>query len=151
MVWEVQYGIGIRRFSIFFIAFIREINDNEDQLIDIQNELKAKYDELYKKTEELDRLIYSISHDIKAPLSSIEGLVYIAKLENTQPGLDKYFSRMDSSTKRLKAFLENVINYYKNAKFEIKTEEIDFDEEVKYILENLTYMPNFSKIKFLFT
>lgn len=135
--------------SIYFlIAFVKEISENEDKLIEAQTKLLDQNDELQKKNDELDRLIYSISHDIKAPLSSIEGLVYITKLDNIQPELNDYFDRMLVSSKRLKDFLENVINFYKNAKFEPKKEIIDFGHEVDQILQNLKFMPNFSEIEF---
>ncbi|MFN0047836.1 MAG: sensor histidine kinase [Cytophagales bacterium] len=133
----------------FFIGFIKEISENEEKLLQSTRQLEDQNDELLKKNEELDRLIYSISHDIKAPLSSIEGLVCVTKLENNQPTLNEYFDRMISSTKRLKNFLENVIDFYKNTKFELIPEKIDFDHEIDLILQNLKYAPNFKDIDFM--
>lgn len=132
----------------FLIAFINEISENEDKLEEAKLLLQNQNEELKKKNQELDRLIYSISHDIKAPLSSIEGLVYVTKIENTQPKLEEYFQRMLSSTKRLKVFLENVIDFYKNTKFELMPEEIDLENEINLILQNLKYAPNFNEIEF---
>lgn len=134
--------------SIYFLmAFVKEISDNERNFFMIQETFKAKNDELTKRNDELDRLIYSISHDIKSPLASITGLIYIAKLENNQPVLDEYFDRLDLSIKKLKVFLDNIINYYKNTKFEIQSEKIYFEDEIKNLLENFTYHPNFKEIK----
>lgn len=132
----------------FLIAFVNEIAENEDNLHKVKEQLKEQNEELQKKNEELDRLIYSISHDIKAPLASLSGLTYIAKLESTQPELHVYFDRMDTSIKRLRNFLDNVINYYKNSKFNLKPELMDFDLEVQGILESLSFAPNFHQIVF---
>lgn len=38
-------------------------------------ELKLKNEELYKKNTDLDTFVYTASHDLKAPISNIEGLV----------------------------------------------------------------------------
>lgn len=134
--------------SIYFLlAFVKEISENERNFLMIQETFKAKNDELTKRNDELDRLIYSISHDIKSPLASITGLIYIAKLENNQPVLNEYFDRLDLSVKKLKVFLDNIINYYKNTKFEIQSEKIYFEDEIKNLLENFTYHPNFKDIK----
>ncbi len=136
--------------SIYFLlAFISEISMYEDSLLEAKILAENQNEDLQKKNDELDRLIYSISHDIKAPLSSIEGLVYITKLESTQPILNEYFDLMLTSTKRLKGFLENVLDFYKNSKFEPKAEEIDFDFEIKQILQNLKYTSKFREIEFL--
>ena len=39
-----------------------------------ENELKAKESDLKKTNEELDRFIYSTSHDLRSPLSSVKRL-----------------------------------------------------------------------------
>ncbi|TAG53770.1 MAG: sensor histidine kinase [Cytophagales bacterium] len=131
----------------FFILFIKEISDNEQHLLNSQNKFKIQNIELTKRNEELDRLIYSISHDIKSPLASITGLNFILKNENKQPQLDLYFDKLDNSIKKLKTFLENIILHYKNTKFEIQSDEIFFSDEIKNILENFGYHTNFNQIK----
>ena len=48
----------------------------------VEKSLREKSDELSKANEELDRFVYSASHDMRAPLTSIQGLVDLALIEN---------------------------------------------------------------------
>jgi light-regulated signal transduction histidine kinase (bacteriophytochrome) len=38
---------------------------------------------LIKANKELDKFVYSASHDLRAPISSLQGLIEVMKLETT--------------------------------------------------------------------
>lgn len=133
--------------SIYFlVVFVNEITNREQSLIITKHKLEEQNEALKQKNNELDRLIYSISHDIKSPLASIEGLVNLAALENQQQALIPYLTRIETSVERLKKFLHEVIEYFKANRFELVPAEIDFAQEIKYILESLENLPNYKEI-----
>ena len=43
--------------------------------------VKARTNSLEKSNQEMDRFVYSISHDIRSPLSSVQGLINIMKID----------------------------------------------------------------------
>lgn len=64
--------------------------------------------ELKSVNEELETFIYRVSHDIRGPLASMQGLVNLAKMENfTSPASD-FFSRIGQMTERLDGVIHNL-------------------------------------------
>ena len=108
--------------------------------------LMSKNDDLQKINSELDRFVYSASHDLRAPLTSIMGLVNIAENENPPPTLAKYLQMIKKSILKLDLFVQDIINYSKNSRLEIAREAIDFDELVQESLENLQFLKGSDKI-----
>lgn len=68
----------------------------EDQTIGIFGvyvditERKKVEEELKTRNSELDNFVYKVSHDLRAPLSSILGLVNLARLPNNTDNLADY-------------------------------------------------------------
>jgi len=100
--------------------------DNAFQFYFINNQLKLKNEELKKTNEELNRFAYSASHDLKAPVKSMQGLLNLAKIEGIKN--DKLLQLFDDSIKRLDYFINNIIDYYKNTRSEKTLNEINFNE-----------------------
>ncbi|OJJ23202.1 hypothetical protein BKI52_02270 [marine bacterium AO1-C] len=109
--------------------------------------LMSKNDDLQKINSELDRFVYSASHDLRAPLTSIMGLVNIAENEDPAPTLAKYLQMIKKSILKLDLFVQDIINYSKNSRLEIARESIDFEELVQGSLENLQFLKGSSEIE----
>jgi light-regulated signal transduction histidine kinase (bacteriophytochrome) len=50
--------------------------------------------QLQKTNDELDRFVYSASHDMRAPLTTLLGLIGIAKISNKPGEIPIYFDMM---------------------------------------------------------
>jgi signal transduction histidine kinase len=111
-------------------------------------ELEMANQELSIRNQELDRFVYSASHDLGAPLKSLLGLINLAKEENDRDTLDNYHNLMESSVKRLDEFIKEVISYSRNSRQELFIEEINFKNLVLNVIENLKYTDNFGLIDF---
>jgi two-component system, sensor histidine kinase and response regulator len=107
--------------------------------------LRIKTEQLQKAYNELDRFAYSASHDLRAPLTSILGIVNIAKMENKN---DKYLDMIERSVNKLDLFTKNIINYYKNAKLAEQINEIDFRQLVNETLEYQDFFNTQENIRF---
>lgn len=123
----------------------REIAENRQK---ISNELSKKNDALAKANEELDHFVYSASHDLKAPLSSILGLVNLAKHELKDPNTLIYFEKIESSVSKLSRFIKDIIDLSRNARKEVEKQEVHFDELLNNVIENNKYMVHDDKIRF---
>ena len=99
-------------------------------------ELRNKVEELQKTNDDLNRFIYSISHELKAPLASILGVVNLVKLENDNKNetTEEYWSIIEESCLRLDRNLTNMLQYYKNRKPTNENEEINFEELINDLI-----------------
>jgi len=102
--------------------------------------VKAVNRELSKVNEELDRFVYSASHDIRAPLTSIMGVAHIAKESATIEEKDQCLEMIESSADKLDGFIRDIIDYSRNQRLEVVLEEVAMKEELTSILESLKYM-----------
>lgn len=116
------------------------------QYYEAEHLLKTKNEELVKINEELDRFVYSASHDMRAPLMSIKGLANIMKKEPGGEGLSQYLKLIDKSINKLDLFITDITNYSRNARLELEISRIDLDALVTESIESLRYMDEADKV-----
>jgi PAS domain S-box-containing protein len=119
---------------------ITEKKKFEDELIRYNSELK-------KANSELDRFVYSASHDLRAPLKSILGLINITTKDvqekadkDDKLGLLERLGMLNASAVKLDNFIEDILNYSRNARMEPETNEIAFDDLVHEINSNFKFL-----------
>ncbi len=135
--------------TIICVNFMQKLNvSSERELKQLAEEVHAKNIHLEKTNAELDRFLYSTSHDLRSPLSSIKGLVNIARIENKDEKLQRYFSMMVDRVDKLDFFIKDIIDYSKNARTEVKAEHVDFQALVTEVTENLKYIEGAESIAF---
>lgn len=101
---------------------------------------------LKKLNGELDRFVYSASHDLRAPLASILGLINITRLD-TGENQKEYLSMMEKSVRRLDSFIQDIIDYSRNARTEVANESVNLERMIQESLQDLQYLDNFESIK----
>jgi signal transduction histidine kinase len=110
-------------------------------------ELETANNELKLRNSELDRFVYSASHDLSSPLKSILGLINVARLESPEDKQLQYLNMMEKSVDKLELFISEVIQYSRNARMPLRFETFNFHQLVSSILTDYQYVPNFNKIK----
>lgn len=118
----------------------------------ITNELlSAKNQELEKANQELDRFVYSVSHDLRAPLASLGGLLTICKNEVSEKDttIRPVLEMMSASIERQELFISEILDYSLNARKELAGEEINFSELIENIAADLSFDFNTAKVQFL--
>ncbi|WP_175402765.1 sensor histidine kinase [Mangrovivirga cuniculi] len=109
------------------------------------NDIEKRNKQLKKLNSELDRFVYSASHDLRAPLASVLGIVNLAKIDNqTNPRI--YFQKIEHSVKKLDRFTKDIIDFSRNARTDLELEEINFEELISGILEEIKYLDESGKI-----
>lgn len=117
-------------------SVIRDITEEKH----IEQNLINKNKELKKRNLELDRFVYSISHDLRAPLSSVLGVVEIAQEETTLEDIQASLKMLKNSVLKLDSFILDILNYFRNSRTEAKKEEFNLNDLVMEIIENLKYI-----------
>jgi signal transduction histidine kinase len=98
-----------------------------------QKLIKQQNSDLRKMVDELERFVYSISHDIRAPLMSVKGLIQIARLEPESSAT--YIDMMEVSINKLDTFIRSIIDHNKNKQTETTVEKINIAEMLELIVD----------------
>tara|TARA_R110000868_G_scaffold68720_1_gene203195 strand:+ start:27687 stop:30029 length:2343 start_codon:yes stop_codon:yes gene_type:complete len=133
---------GLDKEVIGFIGMASDITS----LIEVEQRLEAQNVELLKTNSELDRFVYSASHELRAPLASVLGLVDIILGEEKEAELVFKIKMIEKSVRRLDSFIKDIVQYSQNKHLEIVSEKIDFSTLINDSLESLWYLENRSQI-----
>lgn len=93
--------------------------------------------ELLKVNQELDRFVYSVSHDLRAPLTGMLGVMMLAERESKDPQMSEYFRLLKGSVKRLDCFIADILDYSRNSRLEQRVEKVDFKLMLDDVTDNL--------------
>jgi PAS domain S-box-containing protein len=111
--------------------------------------LKLQLDELKKTNSELDRFVYSASHDLRSPLKSMLGLsnMIIDDISLDNRNQLEQMGMMQSSIIKLDNFIEDILDYSRNARKEVEKKAIDFEQTIDEIIKNLAHMDGADSIE----
>lgn len=138
-------GIGV--LYLFGAVTGRILND----LLGYEKRLKMRNSELEQLNRELDRFVYSVSHDLSAPLKSILGMAHIGKMDFKNTGSNEYFSRIETSVQKAEAFIRDVLDYSRNKRLEVVFKSLSINNLVKEIVDDIKFVEGFDKVQFDFT
>ncbi|MEP7264292.1 MAG: PAS domain-containing sensor histidine kinase [Bacteroidota bacterium] len=93
-----------------------------------QEDIIRKNEELQKTNAELDKFVYSISHDLRAPICSIQGIINVSLEETTDPYTRESLQLIESGANRLDVLIHDILDYSSNARTALIREAIDFKE-----------------------
>lgn len=110
-----------------------------------EKRLTQKNQQLDQANQELDRFVYSVSHDLSAPLKSIQGLINISKLDQSISHRAEYLEKMEVSVSRLDAFIKEILDYSRNSRLEVVPAPVSVRKVLDEVVENLRYADNFQK------
>jgi PAS domain S-box-containing protein len=107
--------------------------------VDITESKKVE-EELKIRNIELDNFVYKVSHDLRAPLSSVLGLVNLASLPGNDDNLKDYLPLIGQKVRQLDHFISDVLSHSKNLKLDVKTGKIDFQNVIDQTFKDLGYL-----------
>ncbi|MBC8111692.1 MAG: GHKL domain-containing protein [Verrucomicrobia bacterium] len=118
----------------------------EQRVTERTTDLQRTSQELQERNEELDQYVYKVSHDIRAPVASLLGLIYLMKQEDNPPSSQQYLILMENRIAKLDDFIRSVLNYSKILNTTAQNVPIDFEKIVRNCLDELTYYPDAEKL-----
>src|SRR5688500_6991925 len=136
------------------LARLRNVIDNalkqkeaEPAKMEAAQVLAKQNETLIKINKELDSFVYSISHNLRAPLMSVLGLLDLAKNETDSIVIHQYHEMMKSSVCKLDDTLKEILEYSKNARQGLVINEIHFEKTINDNFERMQFMPGYERIK----
>lgn len=103
---------------------------------------------LTKSNEELDRFVYSTSHDLRAPLASVLGLIAISDKVESMDEIKRYLSMMKARVNSLDSFIKDITDYSRNNRLQITFSSVNLFQLTNEIWESLRYTPGSEEITF---
>jgi len=129
-------------------AYIREIESAKKQVEQLNEELSNTVEELIMTNSELDRFVYSTSHDLRAPILSVIGLVDLcASFYPEDEELHESFRMMRQGLVRSDEAIRAILEYSKNRRLDLEPVPLDIHKLVNMHLENIGFMPGISDIR----
>jgi PAS domain S-box-containing protein len=125
-----------------FIAIQSDITERKSN----QQALLDRNQDLIKINTELDRFVYSASHDLRAPISSLLGLIQVARLEKDRANIDQLLALQEKSLLRMDRFIKDIVDYSRNTRLGLELEAVNFETIVSGVFEQLQFMENVKRI-----
>jgi signal transduction histidine kinase len=124
---------GEQNYILVYGQEVTELKKSEERL-------KHQNNELEKVNHELDQFVYSASHNLRAPLLSVKGLLTLIEQEEMEVPTRKLFiEEIHKSIQRLDGTIKDIIEYSKNARLDIQPSCIDLEQLIRNTHEDLKY------------
>jgi len=119
---------------------ITELKRAEEEISGLNEILQRRALELEAINRELEAFSYSVSHDLRAPLRSVDGFSQ-ALLEDYHDKLDAegrdYLQRIRRASQYMGQLIDDLLNLSRVTRFEMHHEEVDLSALVKVIAADL--------------
>lgn len=120
--------------------------------ISIQTEseevLQSKNDELAKVNTQMEKFLYSTSHDLRSPITSILGLVNLVRMESKEAVVLDYVSKIESSTQKLDKIIRDIMSFSRATYKRTSTDKVNFEILAWKAFNAYRHDPNSKKIHF---
>jgi len=111
-------------------------------------ELLIANKELVKTNTELDRFVYSVSHDLRSPLTSILGLISFIEEDSREPDTLEQVKMIRDSINRLDGFIKNILSYSQNNRTSLETKKIPLGKTINEIVNSVRNIEEAKGISF---
>jgi len=129
IIWIALLAIIISAGFLFFLFFYNR---------QLRNAVKVRTESLEKANQELDRFVYSISHDIRSPLSSVQGIINVMRLDPNDH--EKYLELIESSVLKLDNYTRDILDYTRNSRVKVEPKSVQIDELIEKCISQVRYM-----------
>lgn len=119
-----------------YVVYLHDVTDR-----------RLREDALKRWNEALDSFVYKASHDLKAPLSSLEGLI---NLTASSSGDDArtYIELMRKSVKKLDQYISQLTERTRNATEGLRQTRIDVSILIRETVDLVRFMPQAKGVRF---
>lgn len=113
-----------------------------DSLASMNQDLSRVYVELAAKDQQIDRFMHLISHDLRAPVVAIHGLVdllqkqYVDEPPDSKPR--RYLELINRSAEQINTLTTMLLEFARLGQSSLRIVEVDTDELVKELWQKLT-------------
>ena len=125
--------------SGYSINMVKKLMESEKVLIN-------RNQDLTNTNRELDNFVHIASHDLRAPIASLKGLIQITMEEDEKGNIKKYLHIMENIVNRQDSFIKEIIEYSRNKLTSVNIEKISLKTLIKDAVEQNRYAPEAKNI-----
>lgn len=124
-----------------------ELTEHIKTKVHIEENLRSRNRELAKTNEAMDQLMYQVSHNLRAPIASVLGLINLLRLEVPDEQMTgNPINKMEGSMQRLDAIISDILDYYRNSRMTIARDEVDFKALIEDVYSSMSHINRSEKI-----
>jgi signal transduction histidine kinase len=137
--------------NIFFVLIIigsvsTYYSKMVEKLISSKKEIEGKNKNLILANKELDKFVYSASHDLRSPITSLKGLIEVAQLEDDISQIKDYLNLMYKSLTKQDQFISDIIDYSKNKRKQVVIEPVNLTDLIEDAITQHEHIKSVKKI-----
>ena len=148
---RMEAQIALKRLNetleVRIIDRTKELNEEITERKRVEEKIKVSNKKLRKANVELDNFVYSVSHDLRAPIASVLGLVNLALKESDINMVKKYLDMVAKSAEQQDNFIRDILDLSRNSRLGLKKEEVQFENMIEEIFDQLKFSSKNKKIK----
>lgn len=124
------------------------VNANLEKQVDLRTqELKQAMRKLIETDEGLNMFLYRSSHDLRGPITTLQGLACLAKMENRQKEIEHYFDKISRSCEHMLKLLKKLNETNEVFREKITSVCINWDDIIKETIRELKKLDPVSEVE----
>ena len=125
--------------SIYYMLMINKLRRSKQEIEETNKNLTIA-------NKELDKFVYSASHDLRSPILSLKGLIEIMNTENDMTQIRNYLELMQESLDKQDQFIKDIIDYSKNKKTKTTLSKVNLSQIIEEAIVQNQYREEFKRI-----
>lgn len=138
---EVPVEIGLSPMvteeGTFVLASVVDITKRKNLEVHLRRVVAA----LQRKNQEMEQFVYTVSHDLKAPVVTSTGFLGLLKEDVAARRYDDVMDsvmRLERANGRMGQLIDDLLQLSRIGRIQLEVEEVDVDHVVKLVCENLS-------------
>lgn len=124
-------------------SIVKERTKSLDDEINTRKKTEEKLirsnQELSKRNTELDNFVYKVSHDLRAPICSVLGLINLARNDRSREMKNVYLDKINQSAVQQDDFIKEILDQSRNSRLEVSRNEIQFEHLIEETFTQLQF------------
>lgn len=134
----VEFSVGFRTFTdtSYVICSVRDVSAR----LQAEEERESLIQELERKNIELERFLYTASHDLRTPLTTLKGFTGLLGEDlhrKDDEAVEKDLMRINEATDQMFALLNSVIEISRIGRMELRVERIRLSDLASEVIDEM--------------
>lgn len=142
----ICFGVSVSLLGFYVYVLVRSNTEAQKRQRRLIFTLKERNQQLKHTNQELDSFVYKASHDLRAPLTSILGLIQLLKGDDGS-NFKQYIQLQEKSVKKLDSYIIDILNLSRNSRLGLEIKEINLMSMIDDAFNQLNYMERSKNIK----